>query len=1016
MFGVTLASSSGPSLPFYNTGTGTVSLAAGATFLVGGVESEAQLAALLGSLSNAAAVVDLGGTLLNAGAELTASGLLNDVLLNDVVVGGTINTGTGTIGLFYPTLDAVTYQGTLALTYDTRVSIINGITLENAAGTEPGAVAIAASNASLYFLDSETLSNATVSINGFRDLLSFSTLTLAPSLAVNVQGSGGRSVSGNLAGATLINDGTIAALGTQATLEIDTASFINNGIINVGSGDLLDLEEQYNYLSGAQPFALSGTGAIALAPGSTLEIGGIETTAQLMALIGSLVGTVTGVVIELDGTIVNTGTTLAITPTGSLSDVVLNASVIGGTIVSAGGSLAVTGGEFDGVTYDGVLALTGTHDRLEVSGGLDIQTASGGLPGTLDLAGVYNVITVLTYGTVGGSLVVGSLETLSNLVIEGNGSLVAIIGPPTGTLSIASSVISTATGTIGFGAQTILNAGTFVVAASAALGFEADDFINTGTVIVEAGGAFGYTSIDPEETFTNLGSIEIASGGSLGIGGTLTPGGFETIVGSLVGATPGVLVAFGIGTLVNTGTVFEVMPTGSLSNMLIGDAMVLGGTLIDAGTLNFAEATVFDAVTYVGAVELGVPDTSVTFAGASSVTSGSSAPDIIAAVGTYDSVTFSPGGTLTSFTAPLPGVTSQEFDNLQIVIGLPGTQSNNDLLMVTGGGTVTFGATTTIVTGTGAEIEVTPGTAGNSTLVNAGTIVDASGLEIFSETSDGDYTAAGTSAFINKGLIVASYGTVPAPVYDSLMTIYGTFANAGTIALSGTHAAYVQSTSFYNTGLVELAAGANLDFEVLPTLAGVIAMADGAEQVQSAGTGDFLATIADFSVGDTIDLESVTLYRHRLAGGHRDLCRQCAGGFPGHHDGGDDRAAEFCLCGNVVLGRRRRGAHRHRDHHHAGAHRPAAAAALLPRRHPHPHRARRGCGRESGGRRCGADPRRWRRGRWCGSAIGGSTACVIRGRSRCCRCAVRAGAFGVGLPARDLRAVARSQPVSSMAC
>jgi hypothetical protein len=106
---------------------------------------------------------------------------------------------------------------------------------------------------------------------------------------------------------------------------LDPTAFTNAGAITVSNGDTLYL--------GASGTTWSNTGSIAVTSGGALRLRGNFTTAQLAGISD------TGGTVYIDGTLDNTGGTLNVGPGTSLSSVVLDGTITGGTIVDRGSSV-----------------------------------------------------------------------------------------------------------------------------------------------------------------------------------------------------------------------------------------------------------------------------------------------------------------------------------------------------------------------------------------------------------------------------------------------------------------------------------------------------------------------------------------------------------------------------------------------------------------------------------------------------------------------------------------------------
>ena len=332
----------------------------------------------------------------------------------------------------------MTWQGVLALTASSQsLFVTDGLTLETASAGSPGSIDLSgASYSSISVLGSGTLDNATLNFGGgYYDSLttgtgndSGNTLTLGSGFTVDV--SGGIDYLGvqdwayyyvGDLGDTLDNAGQINING--GSLTVDYGTFNNTGTLNVTGGVL------------AIGGAFSNSGSIIVGAGGTLDLQGTETTAQLGGM------TFDGGTLEIGGVLDNTGATLDVgTGTAQGSLLLSGGTIEGGTIEAAGGGFASRNGTLDGVTWQGVLALTASSQSLFVTDGLTLQTASAGSPGSIDLSGAsYSSISVLGSGTLdnatlnfgGGyynSLTTGTGNDSGNTLTLGSGFTVDVSG------------------------------------------------------------------------------------------------------------------------------------------------------------------------------------------------------------------------------------------------------------------------------------------------------------------------------------------------------------------------------------------------------------------------------------------------------------------------------------------------------------------------------------------------------------------------------------------------------------
>ena len=227
-----------------------------------------------------------------------------------------------------------------------------------------------------------------------------------------------------------------------------------------------------------------------------------------------------GGTIVIAGTLDNTGAVLDVGDGTALGDAALagvnyrtlvGGTIEGGTIEGSSGMSffadpADGGGTFDGVTYEGVLDLTGPTSELTVINGLTVTDASGTGPGTIEIAGGNS------------SLTFSGTQTIDAATIDiGSGGALLISGA---------------------GAALTLGGDLLVVdtAPDAEIG-RGGGVINQGTVNADVAG--GLFTIDPT-SFTNQGTINVSNGDTLSIsttdfidltGATLT-GGYYSVAGN----------------------------------------------------------------------------------------------------------------------------------------------------------------------------------------------------------------------------------------------------------------------------------------------------------------------------------------------------------------------------------------------------------------------------------------------------------------------------------------------------
>ena len=229
-------------------------------------------AASLGSISNSGGTVDIGGTYDNSGHTLDGSASFGKLVL----YGGTITGGTATsAGVAFTaqqggTLSGVTFGGPLNLkssSVQQSVHLANGATVVGSSGSGPGAINVTGYYSTLYFDDTQTVSQETITLgnaSGYADTLygydttggGAQVLTLASSVTVNAVGNA--SIGSSYAsGDEIVNQGVIDE--TSGNLSIRGNTFTNGGTIDVATNSSVTVEAGTTTLNGA----VSGAGSSA---------------------------------------------------------------------------------------------------------------------------------------------------------------------------------------------------------------------------------------------------------------------------------------------------------------------------------------------------------------------------------------------------------------------------------------------------------------------------------------------------------------------------------------------------------------------------------------------------------------------------------------------------------------------------------------------------------------------------------------------------------------------------------
>jgi hypothetical protein len=306
------------------------------------------------------------------------------------------------------------------------VYVENGLTLTGAGGNGAGAVNLTGNDSSLVFIDSETFSNATVTVGGSNDYIgAFNNLTLGQNLSIIQSAAGSSDTLGGADAAAVVNDGTITASANGGTFNVEAQSFTNNGEIIVSNGDTFDV--------GANVETVVG-GTYEVEAGSTIELGVQITTDDATIILSG-----EGSTFEAFNPINNQTTTLDATLTaigagGALellygrsfdtSSAFSNAGMLeldsdsftAASLTEAAGSMLLGNGAVDtAVANSGTIqASNGTlilEDGVSGAGGFQIDKGA-----TLELTGSITSTGTVTFTADGGSLALTTPNGFSNTI------------------------------------------------------------------------------------------------------------------------------------------------------------------------------------------------------------------------------------------------------------------------------------------------------------------------------------------------------------------------------------------------------------------------------------------------------------------------------------------------------------------------------------------------------------------------------------------------------------------------
>ncbi|HEV8060442.1 MAG TPA: CARDB domain-containing protein, partial [Gemmataceae bacterium] len=581
-----------------NNGTIT---ATSSTVYLGGTFTTAGL----GTFTNNGSTVYLIGTLNNAGSTLALNSTTGPWLLggNGVIIGGTITTaGSGNLD-GQGVLNGVTLAGTINL-FEAfpKISIVNGLTLSNglvelanqAALTFSGGTQTLGGTGVVEFADSSgTFMNATESM-----------LTVAAGITLEaLPGSGSTAAVGTVtaSSSTIAFDGTVSATGSDSTIELNV--YNNSG-------------------------AWTNNGAIEALNGGSVVLAGSFTNA------GTIVGPAG--FIYLDGTLDNSGQTLALTnSTGSWY--MRFGTILGGTVSTSGGAALIATNDpstLNGVTLAGTLDLTSsnfTHATVSITNGLTLDQGLVELSnssvlnfsGTQTLGGTGTV--TLTNEVVNPNVQYGfmvpsagdMLTVAPGVTIQGNSGTVGSSGG--GLITNQGTMEADGGGTLTVQGYTNFAGGTLTGGAWEAVGNStlrlvgANITTNAATILLDGAssniysGSSGTTNaLAGFVTNAATGSFTIQNAANFGSSGAFTNAGTLTINNGSTFSPGGA----GVYTQTSGTTILDAGTLGTSGNQI----NIQGGTLSGPGTIN---GNLINA----GEVDLGSSPGTLTVTGSYSQTS-----------------------------------------------------------------------------------------------------------------------------------------------------------------------------------------------------------------------------------------------------------------------------------------------------------------------------------------------------------------------------------------------------------
>ena len=476
--GATLSLDAYNSQSFVNDGT--ISIAEGATLVLGGDENLADY----GNVVDNGGVVVIAGTLENAGQTLGAA----DSLLVGATLAGTITGGTldgAALGLAYGSavLNDVTVVNGLTIGGG-DVTLANGSEVDAAAGT-PGTIVV---DGTFTTVNGPV---GTYTVQADPQLL----IEAAPGQVVDQSVAvlyGGATISG--ADTTL--DGTLSADGAS-TISLDA------GYYGIGSGHFVN------------------QGVVSLSNGGVLALGGDETAADYGSIVNS------GGEVVIAGTLENAGQTLDAAST-TLLGATLTGTIVGGALDASGLGLNFEANAYSGAVLSDVTLINGftlNSGVVTLAGNDPVYADAGTTPGSLVVNGPAYGTTLVVAPDFGGTISQAIDVLQGEALLSGDFTLGSDITASGGGATLAlDSYYGNNAGQFGnSGAITLENGATLLLGGDESLA-DYGSIVNDGGTVVIAG-----TLENAGQTLSSADTL--LSGATLA--GTLIGG---TLIGSGAGA------------------------------------------------------------------------------------------------------------------------------------------------------------------------------------------------------------------------------------------------------------------------------------------------------------------------------------------------------------------------------------------------------------------------------------------------------------------------------------------------
>jgi hypothetical protein len=723
------------------------------TFVRGGSSAVRLTNSHNGILKNTGNVLDLG----------TTTGTL--IMYGGTIQGGTVTASGGAVLQISGnagTLDGVTLATSPQfLGYGSYFNVVNGLTLSNNATIDltGGASGAPGQYASIYFggSNNQTLggtgsvlmgtSNANSALYNYSGTNSL--LTIGPGVVIHGTGS----VHDNSAtDGGILNQGTI-----MADVPGQTLTFDGPGITNAAGANLIATNRGILTI-GNLSFGWHNAGTITAYNG-TVNLSGTFIASD----VGTFVRGGTSVV-NLTGTLKNTGTTLNLNSNTGSWVMQSGGTILGGTVAASGGSvLQVNSGTLDGVTLAANVPLFTYNSNLYIYDGLTLSNGSavdlsGGPSG---LPGQYGYIQFLGTNSQtisgNGSILLGTNGLASALYNLQGASAKVTFGP---------GVLVHGVGYIHDNANTdggISNQGTIAADfAGQTLTIDGYSFTNAAgaTLLATNGGILNLIA----SSWHNAGTIT-AFNGTVNLGGAFTTAdtlGFSRGGSSIVNLT---------GTLNNSGATLAL-------NANTGSWALRGGSII-GGTVTSSSGALFQISGQPGTLD--------------GVTLAATNPQFLDA---NDYFIVKNGLTLVNSTIDLSG-------------GTNGAPSQYGTIYFQGTNSQTLGGTGVVLLSTNSAYSAVYGDGGPGAKLTIGPGILIHGTGYVRDNS------AATGGIVNQGSITAD-------IPGQILYIYGPrFTNAAGATLLATNGAIldIQPDSWHNAGTI-------IAFNGTVNLGGVFANAD----------------------------------------------------------------------------------------------------------------------------------------------------------------------------------------------